>query len=72
MSSGISAMIALTRFDQLVKAFARTEGPLTDRQKRMLDDALALHAEACAKLKLSPRDDNASRVVDLFASGQEA
>ena len=62
MSGATSALVALTQFDQLVRAFANRS--LTGRQKCMLDDALALHAEACSKLSLCPSRDNASRVVD--------
>ena len=62
----MSAIVALTQFDQLVKTFANR--PLTGRQKCMLDDALVLHAEACSKLNLCPNKDNASRVVNEQAN----
>lgn len=64
----MSAMVALTRFDQLLGAFANHDGGLSDRQKRMLDDSLELHAEACSKLNLCPTKDNAARVVNSLAS----
>ena len=44
---------AFTRFDRLVQKYA-AEGPLNDRKKAALDAALALHAQAAAKLKFDP------------------
>ena len=68
----MNAITALTQFDKLVKAFAKQDCSLTDRQRRMLDDALTLHSKACSQLNLCPSQDNASRVADSFAKGNEA
>jgi hypothetical protein len=52
----VTLMDAFTRFDALVKQYAgESGGQLNDRKKAALDAALAMHAEAAARLKIDPK-----------------
>lgn len=54
-SDRMTLMEAFTRFDRLVRAYASERGGvLNDRKKAALDAALAMHAEAAARLKVDP------------------